>query len=144
MNESMAKQAAKLMQKIPGYHWLGERPHWQVRRKLAQAQLLVISSRMEGGANVVSEALAAGVPVLASDIAGNIGMLGKNYAGYYRCGDEHAQAALLQRTETDAAFYQQLQEQCAARACLVQPEHESSSLQLVIEKATKQKPTLLL
>jgi hypothetical protein len=47
---------------------------------------------MEGGANVVSEALVAGVPMIASEIPCNAGLLGKDYPGYYPAGDEHARA----------------------------------------------------
>ena len=65
---------------------------------------MVISSVMEGGANVVSEAIVAGLPVLASDIDGNIGLLGEDYRGYYKVKDEKSLAALLNRAETDAAF----------------------------------------
>jgi glycosyltransferase involved in cell wall biosynthesis len=45
---------------------------------------MVLASHMEGGANVIIEAVCAGVPVLASDIGGNRGMLGDDYAGYFR------------------------------------------------------------
>src|SRR5574340_812270 len=83
LEEDMVRRANELMQRFPRYRWLGEIPHWQVRRKLAHSHLMVISSRMEGGANVVCEALAAGVPVLASRVAGNVGMLGEDYAGHY-------------------------------------------------------------
>ena len=71
---------------------------------LARGRLMVISSRMEGGANVASEALAHGVPVIASRISGNIGMLGKDYAGYYAPGNERALARLLWRAESDAEY----------------------------------------
>jgi glycosyltransferase involved in cell wall biosynthesis len=58
------------------YHWVGELPQWCVRRVLFRSQACVVSSsKMEGGANVVSEAIVAGVPVLASRIPGNVGIL---------------------------------------------------------------------
>jgi hypothetical protein len=38
---------------------------------------MAICSHMEGGANVIIEAVTSGVPVLASDIVGNRGMLGE-------------------------------------------------------------------
>jgi len=128
MSAEMRIEAQRLMRKEPRYRWLGELPHWRVRRYLARAQALVISSVMEGGANVASEALAADVPVLASDIPGNIGMLGKDYAGYYPVGDERALAALIDKLETDAAFRRRLQAQCKARQHLVSVKRERALL----------------
>ena len=63
-----------------------------------------MSSRLEGGANVVSEAIVLGVPVLASNIPGNVGMLGADYPGYYTCGDAKALARLMGRAESEPAL----------------------------------------
>lgn len=63
---------------------------------------------MEGGANSVSEAIAAGVPVVASRVPGNLGLLGENYPGYFPAGDAEALARLLFRAETDEQFLAQL------------------------------------
>ena len=125
----MAEEAQALMQQDQRYRWLGNLPHWQATKKLAQSHVMVISSRMEGGANVICEALAADVPVIASDIAGNLGMLGSDYPGYYPCGDEHELASLLWRAESDMAFYAQLQAQCAVRRPLFTPEQERAGLE---------------
>jgi putative glycosyltransferase (TIGR04348 family) len=110
------------------YRWRGELAHGKALRILARSRLMVISSRMEGGANVVSEALVAGVPVLASKISGNIGMLGRDYAGYYPLEDEKALARLLWRAESEPGFYRRLQRQCAARNKLVRPRVEKREL----------------
>ncbi len=74
------------------------------RRTIAAARALVHTSRMEGGANVVIEAVRSGVPVLASRIDGNVGLLGLDYDGYFASGDAGALAALVQRFRADAAF----------------------------------------
>jgi len=132
LSDDMARQAQALMEKNPRYRWLGELPHGRVRNSLARCRLMVISSFMEGGANVVSEALAAGVPMIASDISGNIGMLGADYTGFYPCGDERALANLLHRAETSAEFYEQLKTQCAKRKALVDPERELAELERLI------------
>jgi glycosyltransferase involved in cell wall biosynthesis len=79
---------------------------------------------MEGGANVISDAIAAAVPIVASRIAGSIGLLGADYPGYFRAGDTEALAALLQRTEQSPPFYAELQARCAALAPLVEPARE--------------------
>ena len=132
MSEAMASEADRLMLADCRYQWLGEIPHWQVQKKLAQSHVMVISSKMEGGANVVTEAIAAGTPVIASRIAGNIGMLGLDYAGYYALEDEHALARLLTRAETEPNFYALLKKQCAARRKLVTPKAELSGLRKLL------------
>ena len=133
--EGFAERAGALAAAEPRYRWLGEVPRWRVRRLLSRARLLVQSSLMEGGANAVAEALAAGVPVLASRVSGNVGMLGEDYPGYYPVGDERALALLLERAETDRAFYQSLEARCAARRPLTLPERERGALGDLIEES---------
>jgi len=96
--------------------------------------VMVISSRMEGGANVVTEALAAGVPIIASRVSGNVGMLGRDYAGYFPFGNERALARLLWRAESDAAFYARLKRQCAARRTLTRPAREKNALRALLRE----------
>ncbi len=85
-NEEFAEEARVHMASSPRYRWLGEVPRWKARRILSRSRLLAQISVMEGGANAVSEALAAGVPVVGSNIPGNVGMLGEAYPGYYEVG----------------------------------------------------------
>lgn len=118
----------------PRWHWLGARPHTETRRLIAGCRLLVQSSRMEGGANTIVEAVSAGVPVLASDISGNIGMLGEDYSGYYPLADSAALANLMRRAETEADFYAELATQCAARASLFEPRCERNAVQNLIKE----------
>ena len=132
MSTAMARQAEDWMKREPRYRWLGEQAHGRALRLLARSRLMVISSRMEGGANVVSEALANRVPVIASRIAGNIGMLGGDYAGYYPVEDERALARRLARAETDHAFYRKLAAQCRARKPLVTHAAERGALQRLL------------
>ena len=132
MSPDMQAEAERLMRIEPRYKWLGERPHWEVRRYLARARALVISSRMEGGANVASEALAGGVPILASSVSGNIGMLGEDYAGYFPVEDERALGALLTRFETDPPLRRRLQAQCRLRKPLIAASRERASLASLI------------
>lgn len=91
-DDEFAGSARLEASKNPHYRWLGEVLPWKARRVLARSRLLAQTSVMEGGANVVSEALASGVPATASDIPGNVGMLGEGYPGYYPVGDEEALA----------------------------------------------------
>ena len=128
MSPAWATQAKTLMLREPRYHWLGSLPHWRALRWLCRSQLMVISSRMEGGANAIAEAVCAGVPVLASDIAGNIGMLGSDYPGYFPLGDEAALARLLAKAMRNQAYYEALKRGVAARRHLFRPQSEQASL----------------
>ena len=86
LDEVLAREARTGMAREPRYRWLGSVPHARALRWLASSHAMVISSRMEGGANVVCEALRIGVPVLASRIPGNVGLLGSGYAGLLPAG----------------------------------------------------------
>jgi putative glycosyltransferase (TIGR04348 family) len=108
----------------PRFCWLGDLPRWQALRVLARSRLLALTSVMEGGANVVSEAIAAGVPVVCSRIPGSVGILGAAYAGYFPVGDTQALTALLGRAETDVEFYAGLQRWCQRLRPLVHPARE--------------------
>ena len=81
LSADMAERAHTEMAENPRYRWLGELPRWQALRVLARSHVLVLSSLTEGGANVISEALALGVPIVASRIAGSIGLLGDRLSG---------------------------------------------------------------
>jgi putative glycosyltransferase (TIGR04348 family) len=135
-DESWARDARTEMAANPRYHWRGEVPGWQVRRQFARSHAMVISSIMEGGANVVSEAIVAGLPVLASDIDGNIGMLGRDYPGYYRTGDEAALAALLQKAETEPAFLRDLAARCRKLAPAYTPAREKAAWKALLRDFT--------
>ena len=136
MSGDMAAEAAAWMSREPRYRWRGEVSNAEALRALARSRVMVISSRMEGGANVVSEALTLGVPVIASNIAGNVGMLGARYPGYFPVGRARPLATLLIRAEREPAFYRRLEGACAARAPLVSVERERASLAALVAELT--------
>ena len=123
-DDSWAAKARAEMARNRRYRWRGEVPGWAVRRAFAKTRLMVLSSKMEGGANVISEAVVAGVPVIASRIPGSVGLLGADYPGYYPVGDHKALARVLRRAEVDAAFLKSLAKACKARAPLFTPKRE--------------------
>jgi putative glycosyltransferase (TIGR04348 family) len=112
----------------PRYRWLGPMPHARTRQHLKRCHAMVIASTMEGGANVIIEAVSSGVPVLASRIDGNVGMLGADYAGYFAVGDAEALARLIERCVQDPDFEAGLRRQCAARAPRFLPGTERAAL----------------
>lgn len=133
--ESPLGQAATATAAVnPRYQWLGNLPHSTTRQRLARSHVMAICSLMEGGANVIIEAVTSGIPVLASDISGNRGMLGDDYAGYFPVGEAAALARLIDRSVDEPEFYALLQRQCAARAHLFSPEHERASLLELVDK----------
>lgn len=133
---SWAQAATREMALNPRFRWRGELPHGEVRRLLARARLMVMGSRMEGGANVVSEACVAGLPVIASDIAGNRGLLGDDYPGYYPVADTPALRERLLCAERDAAWLETLRRHCQARAPSFLPEKEHEALSRIIMHST--------
>jgi putative glycosyltransferase (TIGR04348 family) len=118
------------------YVWLGNRPHGETRQRIRRSDIMIISSVMEGGANVVIEAVTAGTPVLASRISGNIGMLGRDYAGYFPAGDDVALATLLERASRDRRFLARIRAQCARRAPLFSPARERREVVRLLAQAT--------
>jgi putative glycosyltransferase (TIGR04348 family) len=138
LDPALGTLAEQTRQRHPQYRWLGNLSHAATRQRLKRSHLMAITSRMEGGANVIIEAVTSGVPVLASDIPGNRGMLGEKYAGYFPPGDSLKLAQLIERAAGDPEFYGRLQAQCAVRAPLFAPERERSSLLELLENCFTQ------
>lgn len=116
------------MRREPRYRWLGGVPHSSALRWLASSHAMVISSRMEGGANVVSEAIRIGVPVLASRIPGNVGLLGARYPAYFPPGDDRALADLILRAAKQPAYLAALKRRLAPLRRRVSPASEAKAL----------------
>lgn len=130
--EALRAPFEALAQGLPSLHRLGPLPHAATRRWIGQSQLLLLPSRMEGGANVLIEAVTSGVPVLASNIEGSRGLLGADYAGYFEPGDDKALAALILRCRDDAGFHEHLARQCAARAAGFAPAREREAVRQLV------------
>ena len=132
LSPAMAQQAEATAQACPHYRWLGGLTHAQAVQRIQRAHLLVHTSRSEGGAIVLSEALRCGTPVLATRIDGNVGLLGSGYEGLIAPDDDQALAARLlqcraQRGQPEGLL-QRWQAQCALRAPLFAPEREQAAL----------------
>lgn len=127
MTSAMATRARNEMRTNRRYLWLGEQPRSRVRRILANSRLCVVSSRMEGGANVLSEALAASVPILASRIDGNVGILGADFPGYFHVGDSTQLARLLSRAETSPEYLAKLRAWSKSLASLADSAREEKA-----------------
>lgn len=121
----------------PRYRWLGDVSRGRALALLARSRLLSLTSRLEGGANVISEAIACSVPILATRIPGVIGTLGSDYPGYFPFGNLRVLAALLERAEADRVFYRTLAARCARLRPLVRPERELRSWRMLTDEIAR-------
>lgn len=134
LSSKLTHEAARYMSNDPRYHWVGELPHWASMRLLSRSHAMVISSRMEGGAHVVSEAIAIGVPVIASNIPGNSGLLGADYPAYFPVGDHVCLARMLQQALDDPRFLDRLAVAVRRRRPFIDPSRERQSWQRLLRE----------
>ena len=128
----LGEEARKLQAREARYRYVGALSHGLTRSAMKAAHLLVHPSAMEGGANVVVEAITAGTPVLASRISGNVGMLGAGYSGYFEPGDAAALAARLVQAVEDPKYLQRLRRECAERKSLFTPAGEARAVRRLV------------
>ena len=132
LDKELAAAARALAKREPRYRYSGSLPHGLARSAIAAAHLLIHPSRMEGGANVIAEAITSGTPVLASRVSGNVGMLGADYPGYFAAGDASGLAASLVSTLQDPSRLRALKSACARRKALFQPTRERREVRQLI------------
>lgn len=135
LTDAMRRRALQEQHRNARYRWIGERPRYVVKKKLAESDLFVLTSRQEGGANVVGEAIVMGTPVISSRIAGSIGLLGARYPGYFPVGDTRALTDLLLRAEMESAFYNRLQTACLSLVPLFDRRRERESWKKLLSTA---------
>ena len=132
LDPRLADEAERLMKKDARYRWLGSLTHARTLAWIARSHVLVVSSVMEGGANVIAEAARIGTPVLASRMSGNVGMLGGAYPGFFPLFDEAALARLIERCQSKP-FYGKIQKAMKNRKRLFAPAQERKALLRVVK-----------
>ena len=132
LDRSLGAQARALEARDGRYRFLGALPHGLARAALKAAHLLVHPSVMEGGANVIVEAITSGTPVVASRVSGNVGMLGADYSGYFPPGDASALAQRLVQAWEDRAYLRDLATRCARRRPLFSPAAEARAVRRLV------------
>jgi putative glycosyltransferase (TIGR04348 family) len=137
LSPAMAGEAKEHMKRDPRYRWVGGQTHARTMGWIARSHLLVVSSVMEGGANVIAEAARIGTPVLASHVSGNMGMLGRNYPGYFPLFDERSLARLIEKCIREKNFTSRLKRALAARRKLFAPAAERAALGRVVREALR-------
>ena len=120
----------------PRYRWLGPLAHENAMDLLARSHMLVLTSQLEGGANVISEAIAISIPVISSLIPGSVGILGSDYPGYFPIGDTAALREQLLRAESDERFYLDLQQWVARLHPLVSASRERETWGALLSELT--------
>ena len=132
LDAALGEEAAALAASEPRYRFAGALPHGLARAAMRRAHVLVHPSRMEGGANVIAEALTGGTSVIASRMEGNVGMLGADHPGYFPVGDAQALADALVRFHGSPAFRQALRAAEARRRALFAPARESANVRRLV------------
>ncbi len=122
-----ARQATEEAEANRRYRWHGELTHNETLAMMASADLVACTSRAEGGANAVSEAIAVGVPVVGTAIDGNIGLLGDDYPGLVPPGDVEALAAWLGVLEREPRRLDELRTLVEARRWITDPAVERAA-----------------
>jgi putative glycosyltransferase (TIGR04348 family) len=134
LDPRLAARARAEERRNPRYRWLGERPRAEALRRLARSRCLVLSSRLEGGANAVGEAARLGVPILASRIEGTLGLLGPRHPGLFPVGDSAALRRLLERVESDAGFRERLARASRRAAPRFEPARERAAWRALLRE----------
>ena len=128
LDPALGEAARRTMRETPHYVWRGALARAAARQRMRRAHVLVHASRIEGGAQVIIEAVQAGTPVIASRIPGNLGLLGRDWPATFDVGDDAALAALLERARDEPAFLQRLQDHARAIAPRFSPDAERAAL----------------
>jgi glycosyltransferase involved in cell wall biosynthesis len=134
LEPGLADAARAAMAADRRFRWLGPLRRRQALTLLAESHACLVPSISEGGANVVSEAIACGTPVLGSRIAGNSGLLGDDWPGLFDSGDAGQLAALMTRAANDGAFYAELAARTRALQPMVQPEREREAFRALLQE----------
>lgn len=137
LDRALAKAAHALAARDSRYRYCGPVPRGLVRAAMARSALLLHPSVVEGGANVVVEAITCGAAVIASRISGNVGMLGADYPGYFEPRDAVAFARLIVRAAREPEFLARLAHASRKRSPLFQPEAEARSVRALAQRLTR-------
>jgi glycosyltransferase involved in cell wall biosynthesis len=84
------RQQAESLGVAERVHFLGALPPAELKWPLSAADVFVLSTRNEGWANVILEAMACGLPVVASDVGGNREVVADDRLGHIVPFDDHA------------------------------------------------------
>jgi len=134
LDEGLSGELSHAARECPAFVMRGALSHAESLELIGSSHLVLNTSRHEGGANVLSEALAYGVPILCTKIPGSLGLLGDPYPGAFPVGNAEALAELLVRASTLPAFYAELALACKERAWLTDPRTEREGWRRLLDE----------
>ncbi len=137
LDESLARGVRAAAGKDSRIRWIGAMSHDWTLRAIQRAHVLVNSSRMEGGAHVIAEAVRSASPVLASHMPGNLGMLGRSYPGYFEVGDARGLARLLSDCFQQRRVYNELLRQSLRIRGLFSPARERGAVRRLVAQVLR-------
>ena len=88
--ESRLREQVRALGVSERVRFLGAMPPDQLKIPLSAADLFVLSTRYEGWANVLLEAMACGTPIVATDVGGNCEVVSEPALGTIVPFDDHA------------------------------------------------------
>jgi putative glycosyltransferase (TIGR04348 family) len=135
LDERIGKAAQQLAARDSRYRWIAGLAHGLTRIAIARSHALIHPSIMEGGAQVVIEAMQCGTPVIASEMSGNVGLLGSAYGGYFPVGDAKQLAQRIMDLVDRPGLLNELRAQCDRRAKLCTPAAEERALKRSLKAA---------
>jgi putative glycosyltransferase (TIGR04348 family) len=123
------------------YRWIGAVTRGAAKRLVARSHVMVLSSVIEGGANVISEACVVGTGIVASRIPSTVALLGKDHPGLFPVGNSAALRRLLLRCEREPAFVRELARRSREAAPRFEPRREQRAWrEMLAELSAKRSP----
>lgn len=132
LDERYSERVLAEVAQEPRAAWVGRLSRGAAKQLIARSAACLVPSAAEGGANVVSEAIAARTPVLCSDVPGNLGLLGADWPGTFREGDVASCAELLRRAAAEPEFVDDLRARTVAMQPMVSPAAERAAWQRLL------------
>lgn len=114
--------------------WLGPLRRREALAVLTRSHALLCTSRHEGGAGAVGEALAFGRAVLSTDLPACRALLGADHPGLFPVGDAEALAWRIERFVADAGYRDRLTAASRARADRVSPARERAAWRALLDE----------
>jgi glycosyltransferase involved in cell wall biosynthesis len=103
-DKTLMQELMLMSGRYPGILLEGPLSHAETMRSMTHVHCLIQPSVSEGGALVISEAVACRLPVIASNIPAHRAQLGEDYPGLFAVGDADQLAQQLTRFVADTSF----------------------------------------